>query len=127
MATSFTETARNLAFILSEANGHLSREVLIIRAGAGKLQAGTVLGRVDADSKYVASPDEETVGLVGAEIASAILAYEVDATSADVEAVCVTNHAEVKKPMLVFQATVNDAAKRDAKLTQLRAVTIKAR
>lgn len=127
MATSFTETPRNLAFLLSEANGMLSREVVIIRSGAGKLQAGTVLGKVTADDKFVASPNAETVGIEGAETAVAILAYEVDATAADVEAVCVTNDAEVKDPMLVFSATVDDATKRAAKLTQLRAVTIKAR
>lgn len=127
MATTFTETPRDLAFILSEANGLLSREVLTIKSGSGKLKAGTVIGMVTADSKYVPSPHAETVGKEGAETAKAILAYEVDATSADVQAVCVTNDAEVKNLMLVFDASVNDAGKRATKLTQLRAVTIKAR
>lgn len=127
MPTSFTETPRDLAFILSEANRSRSREVLTIRSGAGKLSAGTVLGKVAADSKYIASPNAETVGFEGAETATAILGYEVDATSADVDAVCITDDAEVKDPMLVFAATVDDSTKRTAKLTQLRAVGIKAR
>ncbi|KQV27594.1 hypothetical protein ASC97_04245 [Rhizobium sp. Root1203] len=127
MATSFTETPRDLAFILSEANGMLSREVLTIKSGSGKLSAGTVLGKVTADSKYVPSPNASVAGKEGAETAVAILGYEVDATSADVPAVCISNDAEVKSLMLIFEATVNDATKRAAKLTQLRAVTIKAR
>lgn len=127
MATSFTETPRDLAFILSESNRSRSREVLTIKSGAGKVSAGTVLGKVTADGKYVASPNAETVGLEGAETATAILGYEVDATDADVDAVCITDDAEVKDAMLVFSATVNDSTKRTAKLTQLRAVGIKAR
>lgn len=127
MATSFTETPRDLAFVLSEANGLLSREVLTIKSGSGKLLAGTLLGKVTADSKYVPSPNASTSGKEGAETATAILGYEVDATSADVQVVCITNDAEVKKPMLIFEGTVNDDTKKAAKLTQLRAVTIKAR
>lgn len=127
MPTTFTETPRDLAFILSEANGLLSREVLTIKSGSGKLKAGSVLGMVTADSKYVLSPHASTAGKEGAETAKAILAYEVDATSADVQAVCITNDAEVKNLMLVYDATVNDNGKRTTKQTQLRAVNIKAR
>lgn len=127
MATSFTETPRDLAFLLSEANGMLSREVLTIKSGSGKLLAGTILGKVTADGKHVPSPNTSVAGKEGAETGVAILAFEVDATSADVPAVCVTNDAEVKSPMLVFDTTVNDAAKRATKISQLRSVNIKAR
>jgi hypothetical protein len=127
MPTSFTETPRDLAFILSESNRTRSRDILTILSGAGKLAAGTVLGKLTTGGKYVASPNAETVDIEGAETATAILCYEVDATSADVDAVCITGAAEVKDSMLVFEATVNDSTKRAAKLTQLRAVGIKAR
>lgn len=127
MATTFTETPRDLAFLLSEANGYLSREPITIASGAGVLKAGTVLGKITASSKYVASPDALVVGKEGAETATAVLGYEVDATSADVETVGITNDAEVKDLMLVFDASVNDSTKRGTKLTQLRAVNIKAR
>ncbi len=123
----FTEKARNLAFLLSEANGYLSREVLTIKSGAGALEAGTLLGKITADGKYVPSPNAEVVGKEGAEAAVAILGYGVDATDADVEVLCVTNDAEVKEPMLIFDASVDDSTKRTAKLNQLRAVNIKAR
>ncbi len=123
----FTEKARNLAFLLSEANGYLSREVLTIASGSGVLEAGTVLGEITVGGKYVPSPNAEVVGKEGAETALAILGYGVDATDADVDVVCVTNDAEAKEPMLLFDASVNDSTKRAAKLTQLRAVNIKAR
>lgn len=122
-----TETPRDLGFVLSEANGLLSRDTITIGAGAGKVLAGTILGKVAATGKYYPSPAAQVAGKEGAETAVAVLGYEVDATSVDVVAVAVTNDAEVKKPMLVFEASVNDATKRAAKLTQLRAVTIKAR
>ncbi len=124
---SFTDKPRPLAFILSEANGLLSRDTVTIVSGAGKLEAGTVLGKITASGKYIASPNAQVAGSEGAETASAVLAYAVDATSADVEAVVVNKDAEVKEPVLLFHASVNDATKRNAKLTQLRAVGIKAR
>lgn len=127
MPTTFTETARDLAFLLSEANGYLSRETITIPSGSGRLEAGTVLGKVTASGKYVPSPNAESVGKEGAEVAVAVLGYEIDATSADVSVVAVTNDAEVKDPMLIFDASVNDGTKRAAKITQLRAVKIKAR
>jgi hypothetical protein len=219
----FTEKARPLAFVLHEANGLLSRDVLTIASGAGKLEAGTILGKLavgaatsagksggntgngtltldattpeltgvkvgvytvrciaaatnsgtflvldpDGNSlgqvlvgatfandlkfviadgstdfvvgdgfditvaagsgKHIPSLNAITAGKVGAEIAVAILGYGVDATSADVDAVCVTNDAEVKKPMLLVDVTVDDSTKRNAKIAQLRAVNIKAR
>jgi hypothetical protein len=86
-----------------------------------------VLGEITADEKYVASPAAQVEGSEGAETAKAILAYKVDATDEDVEAVVIARHAEVKEPMLVFDASVNDANKTAAKLAQLAAVSIIAR
>lgn len=40
-----TETPRDMAFVLSEAEGTLSRETVTVASGAGLLQAGTVLGK----------------------------------------------------------------------------------
>lgn len=122
-----TEGARNLAFVLSEGNGKISRDVVTIASGAGKLEAGTVLGRITASENYVASPEAQIVGKEGAETAMAVLAYRVDATSEDVEAVVIARHAEVKEPMLVFDASVDNASKIAAKLEQLSAATIIAR
>ena len=122
-----TKKARNLGFILSEANGKRSREVLTIASGAGIVEAGTVLGKITASGKYVPAPNAETTDIEGAETALAICGYTVDATSADVDVACITNDAEVKDPMLVFDSSVDNGTKRTAKLTQLAAVRIKAR
>lgn len=122
-----TEGPRNLAFVLSEGNGKISRDVVTIAAGAGKLEPGTLLGIITASKKYTSSPSAEVVGIEGAEVAKAILAYGVDATSADVEAVVISRQAEVKEPMLIFHSSVDNANKRTAKLGQLAAVAIIAR
>ncbi len=66
-------------------------------------------------------------GSEGAETAKAVLAYGVDATSADVAAVVIQRLAEVKTSMLVFDASVNDAGKTATKLGQLAAQNIFAR
>ncbi|MFN3686106.1 head decoration protein [Salinarimonas sp.] len=123
------EGPRDLAFLLSEGNGSVSRDVRTIAAGAGVLAAGTVLGTITANGKFVASPNAEVEGLEGAEVARAILAYGVDATSADVQAVVIdgVGGVEVKGPMLLFHPSVDNTTKRNAKLAQLRAAGIKSR
>lgn len=122
-----TEGPRNLSFVLSEGNGHISRDVVTILSGSGVLDPGTVLGMVTASKKFTKSANAEVVGKEGAEVAKAVLAYGVDATSADVEAVVIVRQAEVKKPMLIVDASVNDATKLAAKYTQLAAAGIIAR
>ncbi|MDI7864305.1 head decoration protein [Rhizobiaceae bacterium n13] len=119
-----TETPRDLGFLLTELPGTLSRDVVTIASGSGKLEPGTLLAKLTAGGKYVPSP---ATGADGSQTAIAVLAYAVDASSADAEAVVVANDAEVKKPMLIYDASVDDDTKRNAKLTQLRALNIKAR
>lgn len=121
------EGARNLAFVLHEGNGTISREVVTIASGAGKLEAGTVVGRITASGKYWPSPNAEVEDYEGAETARAILAYGCDASDADQEAVVIARHAEVKEPMLLMHSSVDNNSKRTAKLTQLAAADIIAR
>lgn len=118
------ENPRKLAFLLSEAPGKLSRDVVTIASGSGKLDAGTVIGVVTATSKHTVSPN---TGADGSQIGSAVLAEPVDATSTDVQALAITDLAEVKSSMLILHSTVNDATKRAAKIAQLRGSKIKAR
>ena len=122
-----TEGPRNLAHILSEGNGNISRETVTIVSGAGVLKAGTVLGEITASSKFTSSPNVLEVGIEGAETATCVLAYGVDATAADVEAVVTMRLAEVKALQLTFHSTVDDSTKIAAKHTQLAAVEIFAR
>lgn len=102
-----TEKARNLAFLLSEANGTLSRESVTIVSGAGVLEAGTVLGKITASGKYDAYDNTTNTGI---EVADCVLAYEVDATSADVAATVITRLAEVNSAELTWAAANNGAA-----------------
>lgn len=119
---------RPLEFIQNEGDGHISRDVAKIPAGTGKIEPGTVLGELTAaKGSFIPSPAAVVVGKEGAETAKAINCYAVDATTQDAEAVIVNVHAEVKTSLLVFDASVNDAAKQATKLEQLRAVHIKAR
>lgn len=122
-----TMQTRNLAFLLSEAAGRRSRSIVTIANGAGKLAAGTVLGKVTATGEYVPAPAAEVVGKEGAETATAILAYGVDATDQAVEVTAIDRDAEAKLPMLSFDASVDDQAKTDAKVAQLNAVGIRVR
>lgn len=122
-----TMQTRNLAFLLSEAAGRRSRSIVTIANGAGKLAAGTVLGKVTATGEYVPAPAAEVVGKEGAETALAILAYGVDATDQAVEVTAIDRDAEAKLPMLSFDASVDDQAKTDAKVAQLNAVGIRVR
>lgn len=125
--TTRTEGPRDLAFVLAEGNGSISREVVTIVAGSGVLKPGAVLGQITASKKHAPSQAAVVVGQEGAETARAVLAYGVDATAADVEAVVIARLAEVKEPMLVFHASVDQPAEITAKLTQLAAATIIAR
>lgn len=122
-----TEGPRNLGFLLSEANGSRSRSVKTIASGEGVLKPGTVLGAQTADGKLVVSPVAEVEGKEGAETATAVLAYGADATSADVEAVVLDADCEIKGADLVYEASVDDNAKKAAKAAQLGAVGIKVR
>lgn len=120
-----TEGPRRLGFVLSEGNGNISYGTATIALGAGILLPGTVLGAITASGKFVASPNAEVVGIEGASAATCVLATKVDATDADVTDVLVFERlGEVKKDMLVFDASVDDGAKVLAKHTQLAAQDI---
>lgn len=121
----FTEGGRALDFMMSEDDFHLARDNAVILSGSGKLPAGTVLGKISVGQtgagKFKPSP---ATGSDGAETAVAILAYPVDATSADVPAVIVARRAEVRAGALTYDASVNDSTKRAAKNSQLAALRI---
>ncbi len=102
----------------------LSYDTVTIASGSGELIAGTVLGQITASSKWAPSPN---TGATGSEVGAAILTVPVDATAGDVDAVALTNFAEVKADQLSYDASVDDAPKKAAKALQLRAVGIKVR
>jgi hypothetical protein len=98
-----TEGKHNFEFLLSEANGQLSREqVTVTVAGATALPAGAVLGKLTATGKYVAYDD---VGSDGSEIAAAVLCNDCPATNGDYKRTIIARNAEVIAAMLTQVGT----------------------
>lgn len=107
-----------------EVNPNYTREVITLQLGLS-YPAGSVLGRITASGKYTLSP---ATGADGSQTAVSVLLYPVNATLADAVGIVVTRGpAIVSRAALVYEATVNDAAKIAAKITQLAAVGIIAR
>jgi len=83
--TTKTEGVRTGEFLLSEGNGSISREVVVIPTGQGQLGPGTLLN----------SSNQAVSSGANAATATKILMDYVDATSTDVKAVAIARDAEV--------------------------------
>lgn len=98
------------AFLISEANGHLSREVVTINNGGGTelvLQGGLVLARLTADGSYL---PYDNVGSDGSETARAILFNPVlIPAGASRKCTIVARLAEVNASELIWADTVDGA------------------
>lgn len=121
--TTLTETTHAGEFLVSEANGTLSREVVTIVSGSGVIPAGMVLGKITATGKYKPFDDDN---VDGSETAAALAYDGVDATSADKKCVVIFRDAEVKLSALQWAAT-NDATDKTNGLAELAAKSIIAR
>ena len=104
-----------------EVNPNFTRETVTLLTGTA-YPVGSVLGRITASGKYKLATHG---GTDGAQTATAVLLYAVDATLADaVGIVVVRGPSIVSRAGLAYEATVNDAAKITAKIGQLAAVGI---
>lgn len=107
-----------------ELNASYCRETVTLKAGMS-YALGSVLGRITASGKYRLSPAAQVVGDEGAEVATAVLIEAVDATAGDKTGLVVARGpAIVSKAALVFDASVDDAAKTAAKHAELAAAGI---
>lgn len=107
-----------------ELNASFCRETVTLKAGTN-YALGSVLGKITASGKYRLSPAAVVAGDEGAETAVAVLIAAVDATAADKSGLVVARGpAIVSKDALVFDASVNDAAKKATKRGQLAAAGI---
>ena len=125
--TVFTEGRYPGEFLLSEANGSLSREVVTVVSGSGVIAPGAVLGKFTSGAnsgKYSLAPNAAADPNVGNQTAVAVALYGCDATSTDQKIVIVARDAEVNSNMLSYASSVDDATKKAAKATQLAAVGI---
>ena len=107
-----------------EVNPNYTRETVTLLAGTA-YPVGSVLGRITASGKYKLATSG---GSDGAQTASAVLLYAVDATLSDaVGVVLVRGPAIVSRAALAYDGTVDDGAKITTKLGQLVALGIIAR
>lgn len=107
-----------------EVNPNYTRETITLLAGM-PYPTGSVLGRITASGKYKLATSG---GSDGAQTASAVLLYAVDATLADATGIVVARGpAIVSRAALVYDATVDDGAKIITKIGQLAAAGILAR
>ena len=104
-----------------ELNPNYTRETVTLLAGTA-YPVGAVLGRITASGKYKLATSG---GTDGAQTAAAMLLYAVDASAGDRTGIAlVRGPAIVSKVTLIFDATVDDAAKTVTKHGQLAALGI---
>ncbi|UYP67599.1 head decoration protein [Thalassobacter stenotrophicus] len=104
-----------------ELNPNYTRETITLLAGAN-YPVGAVLGRITASGKMKLST---AAGSDGAQNAAAVLLYATDASAADQKAVVIVRGPAIaSQAALVFDASVDDAAKTAAKHAQLTALGI---
>jgi hypothetical protein len=117
--TVLTEGRYTAEFLVSEANGARSRDVVIIASGE-VLEPGTVLGMVTASGKYV---QLDPAASDGSEAAAAILYEGVDATAADTSRAVLLRDAEVNGGEIVWPDGITEPDKTTA-IGQLAALGI---
>lgn len=134
----FIEPAANLGtFQVEDPDGAVIGTGVVASAFAGKINFTIADGGADfvagdrftvtvaeGTGKVKASPD---VAADGSEVAVGILMAAVDATAADKAGVIISRQAVVSEQGLVYDSTVDDAAKRAAKKVQLEAAGIQFR
>ncbi|MDK9720397.1 MAG: head decoration protein [Rhodospirillales bacterium] len=105
-----------------ELNANFNREAVTLKSGTS-YPLGAVLGRITASGKYRLAPTAEVVGDEGAESAVAVLLEAVDATSADaIGLIAARGPVILSEAALVFDASVDQTAEKDAKKAQLAAL-----
>lgn len=124
MPASFAEGLHKEEVILSEANGHRSRETVTVLSGQN-LKQGAVLGQITSGGKFKIS-DNRTPASDGSQTAVAVLLEDCDASGGDKLAIVMRRDGEVKSGLLNFVADATGGEK-TASLAQLAAVGIVAR
>lgn len=89
----------NAAFLVTEANGYRSRDVVTVTVPSGGLEAGTILGKLTDTSKYVR---HDASAETGAEDETAILLAGVT-EAGDAELTVIARDAEVNGAHLTYE------------------------
>ncbi|MGM4980877.1 head decoration protein [Rhizobium sp. RCAM05973] len=122
--TVFTQQPWSLEFLVTEAPGYISRDVITIASGAGIVQPGTVVGKITASGKYIPSVPAATDG---SQIAAGIVGFRVDATSADHPVTAFTRTCEVNGKHLTRDASIDTPTEVATQNAQLAALGISVR
>lgn len=93
-----TEKRHAGAFLLSEGDGHFSRDNVTLAAGHD-LEAGTVLGKITATGKFAQYDNQASDG---SQVAAGILYDKANSTAADVAVCAIVRTAEVVDELLVW-------------------------
>jgi hypothetical protein len=117
--TPLVENWHDGGFIVSEANGHLSRDGITLTGGAF-IMAGTVLGLVTASGNFAPL---NPAAADGSQTAAGILFGGRDTTTANQPAVAITRNAEVNGNELVWPTGITPAQITTA-TAQLKALNI---
>lgn len=122
-----TSTYPRLAadWLKHETDRQIGRDNAIVKAGAGKLVTGTVMGQITATKKWV---PVDLAASDGSQTAKGILIDYVDASGAsDVKGVVLVGNAEVVLPYLTWHASFDTLLKKQTAMALLAAQGIKTR
>lgn len=109
-----------LEFLLSEANGTRSREVVTVASGQN-LKAGHIVGKVTTGGKYKECNQDANTG---EEVAAGVLCYDTGgALAADTKMVIIARDAEVKGDYLTYKSDA-DAGEKATMRAELAALGI---
>ena len=107
-----------------EVNPNYTRETVTLLMGM-PYPVGSVLGKITVNGKYKLATAS---GSDGAQVATAVLLYAVDATLADAVGIVIARGPSiVSRAGLAYDATVDDGTKITTKIGQLAAAGIVAR
>jgi hypothetical protein len=100
--TLLTESAHTGEYLLSEGNGAISREQVVVTGG--DYPAGQVLGIITASGQYTA---HHPTAADGSEVAATILYGPVNASVADADGVITARLAEVNDDLLTWKSGIS--------------------
>ncbi|WP_018516475.1 head decoration protein [Rhizobium leguminosarum] len=123
--TVFTEAAHTAEFILSEANGHRSRESGTLASGQN-LKAGTVLQLNGSSKLVVFDGDNNTAGDL-IDQAVGVLLGAGDASAGDLKVAYIARDAEVNLKLLTYPSETTAGGQKADTIASLKLLGIIAR
>lgn len=103
--------------VLHEAENHYSRDIVDIGAGAD-LDVGTIVGEITATKIFV---QHDPAAVDGSEVVAGVLVTPAKAATVEVKnALIIARIAQLKRHDLIFHASIDTEAERDAAVSGLK-------